>query len=736
MLALSSRLHPMSMVTSAPSIALQLSARTDIPSGGPASGEETPLLKITLGPLRILESTLPREYTIGRANTNDIVLGGKYSRLTSREHCKLIWDGNGLSILDLHSTNGTWINTRRLADDEVYLLHDSDKVTFTPVPLDDRTPADDPGGCTFFESRLGGRHALQCLYTEHTLSTLETKMSSVGAAVRRSLDELVRIRRAISPLDARTQGHANPAVDTSRTYRGSLDRPQRPETPVYGGPLPLHDDPEQRERLRMRPGGLWSGPEDPNGLPADHPDLIWRRGVRYKHTPGVCPPPLEMRQWSELYSLPVGLHDEWSMISPIAYGGFRHLTDAERTRLIPYVRDTYPDYVFPEKMLSDTKPPSDVGLVDADTAPVASVDVPTPPSVTRSDHLYAANSSLIPPWQFREDVPPVLHPSTPSVPHVRKRHRLDESLDDERPSKRIALGARTEVRPPSQHPLRTLRADPDKIPSPPTTETRHSSKPCKPGPDDRSRNSLVGETNARPARPSPPPSSRHGGADTRPGPSSHVTANATPEAPPVQRTALSPSAVSPTSTTIRPSLKRSRRPDDATIARPAKRVAVSATLGAHPRILSSPLGASPCRTSPPSEPHALSARPVATTPSSHTAPDSVPQVPSPSARARTLNSIDETLCIPDIPGAAHVAKSHTRKRKREDDADAATTEEAPAIPVTQPDDAPSPIPRPSDGSDEPQPDLTSRKQRRTAQTSAPIRRSLRVREKAKVTIRS
>ncbi|VDC05660.1 unnamed protein product [Peniophora sp. CBMAI 1063] len=569
-----------------------------------------PRLKATFGPIRILALDPPREYSVGYASDNDFVLSGKFAHYASRTHCKLYWNGEQMSIMDAQSLNGTWVNWCRLADGETRTLHDQDTVTFTPLPLDGRLNAS-RDGLEYIDSKPGRRHALAFMYKEHTLDNLPTTLSSPSRALRRSLDELNRIRKAIQ--GARSLRSRNCATTTTaniqpaRTYRGSLDRPERPQTPFYMPPLPVDMTPELRGHKKLRLASfLIPGPEDPDGFPADHPDIIWRRDVSYKHVRGTRAPSFQMQQWSCFYHLPVGLHCDWPLFSSVAYGA---------------------------------RPPPDA----------------LPPRAQREE-AFAKYS-----W-----------------------------------------------------------------------------------PKDEFTNKNCHRASTIPTRLSPPPSSQHGGDDTRPGLSSHTATNATPEVPPVQRTALaSPLTVLPTCTTIRPTLKRSRSPDDATIDRPAKRVAVSPTPSAHPRVLSSPLGTSPCRRSPPSDPHALSTRPVATTPISHTAPDSV--LPSRSARARTPSSMGDAPCIPDASGAALVQRSHARKRKREDDADAdadaSNTEDveissAPVAPFAQPDDAPSPVPRPFDGpSDIPQHSI-SRKRRRIAQPSAPIRRSLRMREKTEMTIRS
>ncbi|KZV61979.1 hypothetical protein PENSPDRAFT_267444 [Peniophora sp. CONT] len=107
-----------------PSIDVQPSAQDDSPATTErtASGLEDPRLRVTLGPLRILDSTSPREYMIGRAAANDIILGGSYSAMTSRQHCKLVWDGHRLSILDLRSANGTWVSRYHVKDQYTQII--------------------------------------------------------------------------------------------------------------------------------------------------------------------------------------------------------------------------------------------------------------------------------------------------------------------------------------------------------------------------------------------------------------------------------------------------------------------------------------------------------------------------------------------------------------------------------------------------------------------------------------
>jgi pSer/pThr/pTyr-binding forkhead associated (FHA) protein len=70
----------------------------------------------------ILESTDPDQpftfrllhnaiKTIGRAPRADFVVD---AALVSRLHCRLTLDDSGLGVEDLESTNGTWVNGRKI----------------------------------------------------------------------------------------------------------------------------------------------------------------------------------------------------------------------------------------------------------------------------------------------------------------------------------------------------------------------------------------------------------------------------------------------------------------------------------------------------------------------------------------------------------------------------------------------------------------------------------------------
>jgi ABC transport system ATP-binding/permease protein len=50
--------------------------------------------------------------TIGRAARADFIVD---AALVSRLHCRITFDSGGLGVEDLGSTNGTWVNGRKIA---------------------------------------------------------------------------------------------------------------------------------------------------------------------------------------------------------------------------------------------------------------------------------------------------------------------------------------------------------------------------------------------------------------------------------------------------------------------------------------------------------------------------------------------------------------------------------------------------------------------------------------------
>ena len=78
--------------------------------GGPNDRDEIPLSKPTT--------------TLGRQAGNDVVVAEPG---VSRQHAEIVEAGAGYYLRDLKSTNGTFVNSKRVADDD-YLLRDGDSI--------------------------------------------------------------------------------------------------------------------------------------------------------------------------------------------------------------------------------------------------------------------------------------------------------------------------------------------------------------------------------------------------------------------------------------------------------------------------------------------------------------------------------------------------------------------------------------------------------------------------------
>ena len=116
-------------------------------------------------------------------------------------------------ILDTQSLNGTWVslarfprvrllmagvkvNKRRLADGEVRVLTNGDRVTFTPLPFDIRLSA--KRDCVVYvHSRLGNNHPLEFVYKKYAMDDFQATLSDSGNTVRRSFSELRRFRKIL-----------------------------------------------------------------------------------------------------------------------------------------------------------------------------------------------------------------------------------------------------------------------------------------------------------------------------------------------------------------------------------------------------------------------------------------------------------------------------------------------------------------------------------------------------------
>ena len=69
--------------------------------------------------------------TVGRSSRNDLVL---FNKLVSRQHAQLYYSStlNTCCLIDLGSTNGTFLNNDRLVAHETHQLTDGDEISFGP----------------------------------------------------------------------------------------------------------------------------------------------------------------------------------------------------------------------------------------------------------------------------------------------------------------------------------------------------------------------------------------------------------------------------------------------------------------------------------------------------------------------------------------------------------------------------------------------------------------------------
>ncbi|MGK5521857.1 FHA domain-containing protein [Micromonospora sp. URMC 107] len=121
--------------------------------------ELRPLLTVAGGAMRGLSFRVgPQRQVIGRAPTADIVVHDAH---LSRRHAEVWLTGEGAALADLGSTNGTWLNDRRitgverLADGDVIRLGRTELRVFDPGVA--RT---DPVGFSFGGPRRDRRPTL------------------------------------------------------------------------------------------------------------------------------------------------------------------------------------------------------------------------------------------------------------------------------------------------------------------------------------------------------------------------------------------------------------------------------------------------------------------------------------------------------------------------------------------------------------------------------------------------
>ena len=98
--------------------------------------------RITIGRVDHLTRSLP---------TINLASRGGWNCGVSRMHCALMRQGESLFITDLNSTNGTWVNEKRLPPDQPVRLHDGAQirlglqkisVAFVMVDVEELVPGD------------------------------------------------------------------------------------------------------------------------------------------------------------------------------------------------------------------------------------------------------------------------------------------------------------------------------------------------------------------------------------------------------------------------------------------------------------------------------------------------------------------------------------------------------------------------------------------------------------------
>ncbi|MDM4720505.1 FHA domain-containing protein [Micromonospora sp. WMMA1363] len=121
--------------------------------------EFRPLLTVAGGPMRGLSFRLGRiRLVVGRAPTADVVVADPH---LSRRHVEMWLAPEGASVADLSSTNGTWLNDRRITG--VERLADGDVLRIGRTELrvyDPGVARTDPIGLSFGQSRRDHRPTL------------------------------------------------------------------------------------------------------------------------------------------------------------------------------------------------------------------------------------------------------------------------------------------------------------------------------------------------------------------------------------------------------------------------------------------------------------------------------------------------------------------------------------------------------------------------------------------------
>ncbi|KZV64191.1 hypothetical protein PENSPDRAFT_757463 [Peniophora sp. CONT] len=311
---------------------------------GEVSGPADPRHVASIGPLRLLWDSSPQTYVVGRAPDCDLLLP-EHSDYAGWKHCELGWSGRNVTIKDLASTNGTWVNCKRLYDGELRVLRHGDLIHLSPDPLLKRAGESK----NELPNSFNGISPLELQIRYHSRDDLVHRgLSGVGCVVRDCLDELENIRLKLERIRAglKPRGKSgNTDLQVIPSYRAGRDRREinytdRPQTPIFVPPpaLPLEETwPELFVKLVVPDlDAPWDEAKalrrprrdeffdvqiihDPDAPPMDHPDIIFRNCVVVNEDVNVHVPP-ELLRWSNRYCLPLGLHRGWPDFSSVPYG--------------------------------------------------------------------------------------------------------------------------------------------------------------------------------------------------------------------------------------------------------------------------------------------------------------------------------------------------------------------------------------------------------------------------------
>ncbi|MEW5741858.1 MAG: GGDEF domain-containing protein [Myxococcota bacterium] len=91
----------------------EITAGMPVPKVTPPDGERTPVLMVVGGPRTSIGRVfrITSDLLLGRAGEADVWLDGEG---VSRKHARVLREGAGITVVDLGSKNGTWVNGERI----------------------------------------------------------------------------------------------------------------------------------------------------------------------------------------------------------------------------------------------------------------------------------------------------------------------------------------------------------------------------------------------------------------------------------------------------------------------------------------------------------------------------------------------------------------------------------------------------------------------------------------------